>query len=418
MTTHATQLGADRYIEPADIPSATVTSVHELVTADGARVSGVLRSIPGATTVAFIMHPRQDSTHHVLMPELLSHGYAVWTQGARSVGTDLTLLHEQALLDMAAGHVFLRGRGFESVVSVGHSGGGTLAAFYLEQALLPPSERLATTPGGRPVPLPDADMPASDGLMLMAPHPGQGALLERVIDPSVVDDNDPMSVDPSLNPYDPANGFLEPPHSSSYGEEFVARYRQAQAERIRRLDEVARERVAASKAANRRFHDGADPLDRRAALAAGVIVVHRTDADLRNVDLSLEPSERPYGSLFGKRPDLTNYGIVGFGRLTTPEAFLSTWSARSTRADLARCAPGVNLPTLLVELTGDQACYPADAARFATLFPHPDVTHVRVPGRHFGAALRKGMSSGATLAGAQMASWLDVRFPSLTHTSR
>jgi hypothetical protein len=32
------------------------------------------------------------------------------------------------------------------------------------------------------------------------------------------------------------------------------------------------------------------------------------------VDLSLDPSERPHGSLFGKRPDLINYGLTGFGR--------------------------------------------------------------------------------------------------------
>ena len=47
---------------------------------------------------------------------------------------DVTLLHEQALLDMAAGHVFLRERGFEAVVSVGHSGGAALVSFYQAQA--------------------------------------------------------------------------------------------------------------------------------------------------------------------------------------------------------------------------------------------------------------------------------------------
>ena len=45
------------------------------------------------------MHPRQDVTHHVLVPELLARGYAVWTQGTRSVNNDLALVHEQALLD-------------------------------------------------------------------------------------------------------------------------------------------------------------------------------------------------------------------------------------------------------------------------------------------------------------------------------
>lgn len=412
MTGDADRLGSGRYLAPADVPEATHVSAHELTTHDGATVHGLLRVLPGATSVAFLMHPRQDFSHHVLVPELLERGFAVWTQGSRSQGNDLTLLHEQAVLDMAAGHAFLRDRGFEHVVAIGHSGGATLAAFYLQQAGRDPGERLDSTPGGKPIPLRDAELPLADGLILFAPHPGQGALLQRVIDPSVVDEADPLSVAPELDPYDPANGFAPPPESSRYAPEFVARYRQAQRERIERIDAVAWERVRDARNAKGRFRADGDARDRRASLAAGVIVVHRTDADLRSVDLSLDPNDRPYGSLFGRRPDLTNYGIVGFGRLTTPEAWLSTWSANATRADLAACAPEVAVPTLLVELTGDQACFPAGARKVVELLPHEDVTHVRVPGRHFGAALREGMSSGATLAGKEMAHWIGERFPS------
>ncbi|MCW2758569.1 MAG: hypothetical protein JWO46_2315 [Nocardioidaceae bacterium] len=410
-------LGADRYVAAAELPGATVTTAHELSTHDGATVHGLLRVVPGATTVAFLMHPRQDLSHHVLVPELLARGVAVWTQTTRGAANDVSLLHEQALLDMAAGHVFLRERGFEHVVSVGHSGGGTLAAFYLEQAILAPAERLTDTPGGRPVPLADAAMPVADGLVLMAPHPGQGVLLTRMIDPSVVDESDPLAADPDLNPYAPRNGFAEPPASSSYASEFVERYRAAQLERVARIDAVARERVESAAQARRRYAESEDPQDRRTALASGVLVVHRTDADLRGVDLSLDPNDRPYGSLFGRRPDLTNYGVVGFGRLATPEAWLSTWSGLSSRADLARCAPGVPVPVLLVELTGDQACFPADAERFASGFASSDVTHVRVPGRHFGAPLRKGMTSGATLAGVAMNDWMGERFPTGAYVS-
>src|SRR5699024_195264 len=143
------------------------TTVHRLQTHDGASVSGVLRTVPGAIAVAFLMHPRSDFTHHVLVPEFLSRGYAVWTQGTRTAGNDLTLIHERALLDMAAGQEFLRGRGFDEVISVGHSGGGALAAFYMRQAGLPSAERLADTPGGRPVPLGDAMMPMPDKAVFM-----------------------------------------------------------------------------------------------------------------------------------------------------------------------------------------------------------------------------------------------------------
>ncbi|GAA4401498.1 alpha/beta fold hydrolase [Tsukamurella soli] len=411
------RIGAGRYLAAAANPADTVTSAHELTTADGATVAGLLRTLPGATAVCVLMHPRQDFSHHVLVPELLRRGYAVWTQNTRGGQSDLSLVHEQALLDCAAGHRFLRGYGFETVVSVGHSGGAALAGYYIEQSALPGAERFASSPGGRPVPLPDADMPVPDGLMLMAPHPGQGLLLGRMIDPSVADEDDPMSVVPALDPYNPRNGFRPPPEPSSYAPEFVAEYRAAQRRRVERIDAVARRRLAVAGEARRRFAASGDAGDRRSALATGVITVHRTDADLRCVDPSLDPNDRPYGSLFGRRPDLTDYGIVGFGRLTTPEAWLSTWSAISSRAGLVRCAKGIHVPTLLVELTGDQACFPADAAEIVAAIAADDVTHVRVAGKHFGGALRDGEPTAAALAGERMGNWLGERFSSGSYVS-
>jgi hypothetical protein len=204
-----------------------------------------------------------------------------------------------------------------SIVTLGHSGGGPLYAFYLEQAGRPPSDRLATTPGGRPAKLADAEMPLADGAIFLAPHPGQGQLLLSCIDPSVADEHDPMSVVPELDPYRPANGFAEPPASSAYTAEFLARYRAAQRDRIARIDAVARQHLGRAAEARSAFGGSGNPADRRRSLAPRIITVFRTDADPRTVDLSLDPSDRPYGSLFGKRPELINYGLTGFGRLTT-----------------------------------------------------------------------------------------------------
>ncbi|MCZ4521562.1 alpha/beta hydrolase [Rhodococcus ruber] len=404
------RLGAGRYIDAAEAPSNTVTSAHELSTADGAKVSGVLRTVPGAETVVALMHPRQDLTHHVLVPELLARGYAVWTQGTRSVNNDISLVHEQALLDAAAGQVFLRSRSFDHVVTLGHSGGGTLFAFYHEQAGLAPEDRLTETPAGRPIDLASAEMPAPDGAIFMAPHPGQGALLLRLIDPSVVDESDPMSIDPALDPFDKANGFVAAPESSSYPEDFVLRYRAAQRERVARLDALARSRVAAASDARRRFETSRDPADRRDALAPRILTVYRTDADLRFTDLSLSPNARPYGSLFGRRPDLTNYGLVGFARLSTPDAWLSTWSGLSSNADFVRCAPSVTVPSLFVELTGDQACFPEDASRMAEALGSVDKTRVAIEGTHFGGPIRSGAPTGASLAAADIGAWLSQHF--------
>ncbi|QJY49330.1 alpha/beta hydrolase [Pseudonocardia broussonetiae] len=403
------RLGAGRYLDAGARPDATATSVHELTTADGATVRGVLATVPGATTVVCLTHPRQDLTHHPLVPVLLQAGVAVWTQHTRSVNNDLALVHEQALLDVAAGLSLMRER-FASVVTLGHSGGGPLYAFYLEQAGLAPADRIATTPGGRPTGLADAVLPAVDGAVFLAPHPGQGRLLLGCIDPSVADESDPLSVVPDLDPYDPANGFAEPPHSSSYDAAFLERYRAAQRDRVARIDAVARlhlARAAEARAAAKRTGSAAD---RRRALAPRIMVVPRTDADPRTVDLSIDPSERPYGSLFGRRPDLINYGQVGFGRVTTPEAWLSTWSGLSSHADFVRCAPGVTAPTLFLELTGDQAAFPADSRRMVDALGAADLTHRTVRGLHFGAAIAEGEPTGNALAGEEIAAWLGERF--------
>ncbi|MEU8632615.1 alpha/beta hydrolase [Amycolatopsis sp. NPDC048633] len=389
------------------------TSLHALGTADGAGVTGVLRVPEGATTVTTLMHPRQDFTHHPLVPGLLAHGVAVWTQGARSVNDDIALVHEQALLDFAAGQRFLRDRGFSSVVTVGHSGGAALSAFYHQQAGLAAGERLATTPAGRETGFARAEMPLPDGVVFVAPHPGQGHLLMRLIDPSVTDEADPLARDPELDPYSTVNGFADPPGKTVYDLEFVARYRAAQRDRVARLDAIALERVGQAAAARRRWMDTRNAEHRRVADAPRLLTVYRTDADLRSVDLTIDPNDRPYGSLFKQRPDLSNFGLPGFGRITTPDAWLSTWSGLSTNASMIGCAPGVTVPALLIELTGDQACFPADIREMADAMGSRELTVARVEGTHFGGPITPGRPSGIQLATKEISAWLEKFFPAV-----
>ena len=178
-----------------------------------------------------------------------------------------------------------------------------------------------------------------------------------------------------------------------------------------RLDAVARERVAEAATARQAFTASQDPADRRRAIAPRVLTVYRTDADLRFVDRALDPNDRPYGSLFGRRPDLTDYGLVGFGRFATPDAWLSTWSGRSSNADFLRCAPGVRTPTLLIGLSGDQACFPRDLDAMADALGTADLTRTEVAGTHFGGAIRRGEPTGAALAAQRIGPWLAERFP-------
>lgn len=400
-----------RYRNPAAVlfwdealpPGASAEPVA-LPTDDRSATTATLYHVSGARTVVCLMHPRVDVTHHYLVPLLLERGLAVFTQRSRFVNNDTGLVHERVLLDVAAGQRFLRSRGFDDLILCGNSGGSSLHCLYAAQAGLPPEQRLADDPGGSRIDL-SGDMPAPSGLVLLAPHPGQGDLLLHSIDPSVTDEDDAGSVDPTLDLYDPANGFAPPPDSATYAAEFLARYRHAQRRRVAAIDE----RAGRLNADRRRRAASDDPADERRAAAATYVVVHRTDADPRAVDLSLDPSDRDYGSIFGVRPDITNRGAVGFGRISTPEAWLSTWSALSTRAAIRLSAPGIGQSVLVIGYTADNAVFPSDLSAIADVFTAGRVTRTDVEGDHYGLSADHRSRPGAKAAADVVAEWLARR---------
>ena len=313
--------------DPARLPADMSASIHTLTTADGANTTGYLYRRGGERAVCCLMHPREILATHYLVPELLEAGAAVWVQGTRSPGNDLRLEHELALLDVDAGTTFLKARGYEQLVLVGNSGGGGLYAYYTEQANLPPARRETHTPAGRPVTLAETPMTRPDLLVLVAPHPGQGLLLMHSLDPSVTDEGDPLSLDPALFPFSTENGFS--PDGAHYAPGFIDRYRAAQRARVARIDGIAREMVARRLDARRRVKAGeASHQERLLAGWQSIFEVPRTDADLRNWDLALDPTDRPLGSLWGRDPFKTNMNGVGFGKVCTPESWLSTSSGR------------------------------------------------------------------------------------------
>ena len=405
------RLGYRPRMEPGPLPDGVQTTILNVSSSDGARVPGVLYHVEGATTAVTIMHPRMDLSRHYLIPILLESGYAVWAQGTRSQGNDLTLIHEEAVHDAAAGFAHLRDRGYEHLVAAGPSGGAALYAFYLQQASRAPADRIGKTPGGKPTGLAEAELPCPDAAVFVAPHPGQGELLLHCIDGSVASESEPLSTVPELDPFDPANGFREPFDSSEYSPEFLERYRAAQRARVARIDAHARQLIGERMEAKRRFKDSGRAADRRASVMSRVIAVYRTDADPRTLDLSLDPSDRPYGSIHGRRPDLINFGITGFGRLTTADAWLSTWSGLSSNARFASSAPDIRIPSLFVEYTGDQATFPTVAREMFEALGSADKAHERVAGTHFGGSPKPDGPPGGALAGEKITEWLRKRFP-------
>ncbi|MGD1327660.1 alpha/beta hydrolase [Pandoraea pnomenusa] len=414
---------------PRDLPLGATTRNVVLRTADGAATSGALYAAGASDTVVCIMHPREFMACHYLIPDIVGAGYAAWTQAPRAVGNDMRLEHELALFDVAAAMRFLRDAGFRRIALLGNSGGSGLYALYVQQSGLAPEARIERTPGGRPTRLAALDMPVVDGVVFVAPHPGQGALLQSCIDPSVTDEHDALSVDPTLDPFDGANGYvarradadasvpstpLSTSPSTRYAPDFVERYRAAQTARVARIDAMARDLIAARQAARERLRrDGANAAAhvRRLAAHTPLMTVWRTDADLRCFDLSLDPSDRRFGSLWGSDPFASNYGSVGFGRVCSPEAWLSTWSGLSSNALLSKTASAIVQPTLLIEYTGDQACFPSVIADIHASLGASHKTHRRVRGDHHGRALAPGEEAGRYVAGRLLQDWLRETFP-------
>ncbi len=390
----------------ASLPSDVKVSVHPLQTADGAAVNGFLYAGTRTDTVLCIMHPREFLATHYLVPEILQSGCAVFTQTSRSVGNDLRLEHEIALLDVAAGTNFLRDAGFKKIILVGNSGGASLYGFYNEQSLLTPERRLERTPGGRPTGLAKARMSTVDGIVLVAPHPGQGIILQSCIDPSVTDEADPLSVDPSLDFLDENNGYRPGPAGSRYSEAFVTRYRAAQQARVERLDKIAHEHIAERMAARKRSKDGGSRDDRVKGVFSAAMTVWRTDADLRCWDLSIDPSDRPIGSVWGKDPLQSNYGIVGFARFCTPESWLSTWSGISSQANLFRTAGAIQQPCLMIEYTADPILFPFVARAVFDAIGSSQKRLERLRGNHHGMALVEGEPPARERVGQAIRDWI------------
>jgi hypothetical protein len=384
-----------------DPPPGTQCTPLQLLTQDRAVAHGWLYARGGERTLVCLMHPRANFSRHYLVPPLVEAGFAVLCVNSRWLGNDSTLIHEVVLLDVAAGLRAVRGR-FSRVVLLGNSGGGSLFTFYLSQALAPAGARLTDTAAGDPFDLNRFELPGADAMVYLAAHAGEGHYLLHAIDPSVTDERDPVSCDPALDLYDPANGFAEPPKESRYAPAFLAAYRAAQRARVERLDAEARARVARRRVARTRWQATGSAEDRRRSIATDFLLVYRTDADPRCVDLSLDPSARGYGSLWGVRPDLINYGAVGFGRVVSPEAWLSTWSGLASRAEIEKTGPRMTLPCLLVSYEGDNGIFPSDEDLIAGSLGTRELARVRVSGDHYGFPAE----SGRERAAAAIVEWL------------
>jgi len=378
---------------PEDDPGVPVQrEAVRLVSPDGALVRGVLWTPPIGTpwkTAVILSHPRGDFSVHYACPLLAAAGYAVFGFGTRYMNNDTDCLHEACITDVRTAHDEMVRRGAEAVVLLGNSGGGSLMAMA------------------------NAELGIGDGWIGMAAHPGEGVFMLQVIDPSVADEHDPFSTVPELDMYHPDNGWRPWPEPCAYDPAWVERYRAAQVARVARIDATAEASIADSLDVVPELR-GVDKSDeplrwrelRRRAVFTKYLTIYRTLADPAYLDLSIDPDDRPMGSLFAfPDPFDANYGRGGLARTMTARGWLSTWSGLSSGAKLADTMPNVQVPTLLIHPTADTEIRVWQAKEIVDAAGADDVTYIEMKGApHY-------LEGHRPEAMAHVAEWLAERYP-------
>jgi pimeloyl-ACP methyl ester carboxylesterase len=292
-------------------------------------------------TLLIYMHPASTLQLLPVPRAMAAAGVDVLCAGSRYARNDTPLIMEMAAIDLGA---YVRHArevwSYDTVVLAGWSGGGSLSVFYQSQAESPSVTR---TPAGDPVDL--SGLPPADALIYHAAHLSRAVVLSEFIDPSVLDEANPDVREVELDLYDERN-----PNQPPYRPEFIARFRAAQLARVRRRTVYVRELLDQIRV-------------REGAAAERGLITHRTLADPRFLDATIEPSDRAIGMCFLGRPREANLSPAGIARYSTLRAWLSQWSLDDTNARADRNITSVHVPLLAIENTADDAVPPSHVSR-------------------------------------------------------
>lgn len=245
---------------------------------------------PESSVGLVLMHPNSNYLNHIGCTELANRGFRVLCINGQYFNTRReSMIWEKVPLDVKPAVEYLRGLpGIQTVVLLGHSGGGQLMPFYQNVAENGPS---ACRGQGRFVDCSDelAGLPPADALVLLDAHHGYSANTLTSMDPAVTNESTPNVVEPSLDVFNPANGY--DPAGGTYSDDFRRRYFRAQADRMLRLNERALARRDAIQQGQGLFPD-----DEPFLLARGQARLWQLDTSLISHTRGAYPILKPDGS--------------------------------------------------------------------------------------------------------------------------
>ncbi len=288
-------IGAAQAAEPIYVPFQPSATKGALYRPDGA-----------ASHIAFLtIHRTSNFMNMIGTRELARRGFIVLGMNPRSDNNEAIVNFENVALDIKQGVEYLRKQpGVSKVILIGFSGGGPATSFYQAVA----EKGVGFCQGANKLTqCPDAlrDLPKADGLLLIDAHPGNTINALRSLNPAVLDESNPGKIDPSLDPFDPKNGF-NPDGHSTYSPEFLDRYFKAQAARMNRLIDKAVAMRADIQAGRAVTTDDAP------------FIVYRNRARLMDFSMSVHP------------------GTVRPQKLIRDDGSISTEVVRSVRVALTR----------------------------------------------------------------------------------
>jgi hypothetical protein len=201
-----------------------------------------------------------------------------------------------------------------------------------------------------------------DAMVFQAAHLSRAEVLADFIDPSVVDEHNPDIRIAELDLYDPRNENKPP-----YGADYLRHFRAAQLARVRRRTALVKELLHQLRKRN------SQEVERG-------LLTHRSLADPRFLDASIDPNDRKVGWCFLGDPEQSNSSPAGIARFSTLRAWLSQWSIDDSQAKSLLSAPSITVPLLAIENSADDAVPQPHTRLFFDAAGSLDKRYLRIQG--------------------------------------